>query len=374
MNRGGIETWIMNVLRRMDTSAVQFDFLVETTKPAAYDAEILAAGGVIHQSPPLRRRGRAALRLGQILRQYGPYDVVHAHGRHNMGVWVTVAAALGVPVRIGHVHNVTDSHNEDPVRRAYKRATKALLRRNATWVLGCSQAAVDSLYGPGAGGAHDNIAVLPYGIDLGRFTRQGSRAEVAAELDIPPGAKIAGHVGRLVWEKNHGFLLEVFAELHRRDPAWLLLLVGDGPLRGAIEQKAAVLGIAQQVRFTGVRADVPRLMSAMDVFVFPSKIEGFGLVLVEAQALGLACVLGEHLPAEVDLDGADGDLIHRLPLNAGAAAWADAAARAVEQVAGPLERAERVAAAHARVAASPFHIDRSVELLLGTYYNFAHAP
>jgi glycosyltransferase involved in cell wall biosynthesis len=350
-------------LRRIDTRSIQFDFLVETAEPADYDAEILASGGQILRSPVFRRRGRAALRLAEVLRGHGPYDVVHAHGRHNMALPLFVAAAMRVPVRIAHVHNVTDSHNQDPIQRAYKRAMKRLLLHSATWILGCSTAALESLYGEGATRAHARLEMLPYGIDMAAFTPRPDRAAALRDLGIPPGARIAGHVGRFVWEKNHAFLIEIFAALGRRDPAWFLLLVGDGRLRGEIERAVAAAGLGKRVCFAGVRSDVPDLMSAMDVFLFPSLIEGFGLVLVEAQVLGLPCVLGEHLPGDVDVHT---ELIHRVPLDAGAGAWADAAERA----ASTPRRNDR---AHTVVAASRFNIDRSVELLLTRYYNFGHA-
>jgi glycosyltransferase involved in cell wall biosynthesis len=361
MNRGGIETWIMNVLRRIDTRAIQFDFLVETAEPADYDAEILASGGQILRSPVFRRRVPAAARLAEVLRRHGPYDVVHAHGRHNMALPLSVAAAMRVPVRVAHVHNVTDSHDQDSIQRAYKRAMKRLLLHSATWILGCSTAALESLYGEGATRAHARLEMLPYGIDMAAFTPRPGRAALR-ELGIPPGARIAGHVGRFVWEKNHAFLIEIFAELARRDPAWFLLLVGDGRLRSEIERAVAAAGLVDRVCFAGVRTDVPDLMSAMDVFLFPSLIEGFGLVLVEAQALGLCCVLGEHLPGDVDVVT---ELIHRVPLDAGASAWADAAERAESAP----RRNDR---AHTVVASSRFNIDRSVELLLTRYYNFGH--
>jgi glycosyltransferase involved in cell wall biosynthesis len=363
MNRGGVETWIMNVLRRIDTQRIQFDFLVETAEPADYDAEILASGGQILRSPLFRRRGRAAARLAEVLRRHGPYDVVHAHGRHNMALPLSVAAAMRVPVRIGHVHNMTDSHDQDRVQRAYKRAMKQLLLGSATWILGCSTAALESLYGQDATRAHRKLAMLPYGIDMAAFAPRPRPDALLRDLDIPPGARIAGHVGRFVWEKNHAFLIEIFAQLARRDPAWRLLMVGDGRLRGEIEQAVAAAGLGDRVRFAGVRTDVPDLMAAMDVFVFPSAIEGFGLVLVEAQALGLPCVLGQHLPGDVDVNA---QLIHRVSLDAGASAWADAAERAASAP-------RRDDQAHAIVASSRFNIERSVELLLTRYYNFGHA-
>lgn len=366
MERGGIETWIMNVMRAMDTSAVRFDFLVEATAPCSYDDEIIARGGRILRAPRFRHRGRFARRLVEVLRREGPYHVVHAHGRHDMGLPIAVAAALRVPVRIGHVHNITDYHDQDPIRRTYKRLMRRLLLDSATWILGCSTAALASLYGDTDAAGHAKLAMLPYGIDLSRFQRQDSRAAITRELDIAPQSKILGHVGRFVWEKNHAFLVEVLGELVRRDPAWVLMLVGDGPLRADTERLLADRGLTPHVRFTGARADVPALMSAMDVFAFPSHQEGFGLVMVEAQALGLPCVISQSIPAEVEVVDMDPALVLRVDTRTGPAAWASAIERAA---AAP----PRAAEAHAQVARSPFGIERSVETLLRRYYNLDHA-
>lgn len=366
MNRGGVETWIMNVLRRIDTQDIGFDFFVEATDKADYDDEIVSAGGRIHRSPPFRQRGRAALALARVLRQHGPYDVVHAHGRHDMAWPLTVAVGARVPVRIGHVHNVKQSHERTLAQKVYKRAMKRTLSSSATWILGCSNAALESLYGDGAVTRHSRVRMLPYGIDMSAFVRRDSRATIERELEIPPNGRIVGHVGRFVWEKNHPMLIDTFAELAGRDPSWYLLMVGDGRERDAIARKIDLLGLRERVRFTGVRSDVPALISAMDVFVFPSLIEGFGLVMIEAQALGVPCVLGQHLPSELDVHR---DIMHRLPLDAGAAAWADAVERATQVSAD--ERQAGIAAAHDSVAASPFNIDRSVSLLLSRYYGFA---
>ena len=364
MERGGIETWIMNVMRAMDTGALRFDFLVEAAGPCSYDDEIVARGGRILRAPRFRHRGRFARRLAEVLRREGPYHAVHAHGRHDMGLPIAVAAALRVPVRIGHVHNITDHHDRDPLRRTYKRLMRRLLLSSATWILGCSTAALASLYGPGAG--HAKLEMLPYGIDLSRFRRQDSRTAIARALDIAPDRKILGHVGRFVWEKNHPFLVEVLGELVRRDPAWVLVLVGDGPLRADTERLLADRGLTPHVRFTGARADVPALMSAMDVFAFPSHQEGFGLVMVEAQALGLPCVISQAIPIEVEVVELDPALVQRVDTRTGPAAWASAIERAA---AAPLRAAE----AHAQVARSRFAIERSVETLVRRYYNLGHA-
>jgi hypothetical protein len=131
---------------------------------------------------------------------------------------------------------------------------------------------------------------------------------------------VVGHVGRFEAQKNHTFLLRVAAEYLKRAPETIFLLVGDGPLRNDIEGEARKLGIAGQICFAGVRKDVPALMrGVMDVFVLPSLFEGLPLVLLEAQAAGLPCMLSDNIAEESDVVPL---LIHRESLASSAACWA----------------------------------------------------
>jgi glycosyltransferase involved in cell wall biosynthesis len=140
-------------------------------------------------------------------------------------------------------------------------------------------------------------------------------------LGIANNTFVLGHVGRFVSAKNQEFLLHTLQHLLRRDPAYRLLLVGDGPRRVFVAREAHRLGVERQVVWAGNRKDVARLMlAAMDVFVFPSRYEGLGLVAIEAQAAGLPCVLSSEVPDEATV--VDG-LVHRLALSAGPSGWAE---------------------------------------------------
>ncbi len=133
-------------------------------------------------------------------------------------------------------------------------------------------------------------------------------------------AFVIGHVGRFVKQKNHEFLLDIFAEIIKLEPTARMLLIGDGPLRQHIGVKAKQLGLGDKVVFTGVRSDVPALHNAMDVFVLPSYYEGLCLVGIEAQANGLQYFLSDNITREVKVTA----LCHFMSLAQTANVWAQA--------------------------------------------------
>lgn len=301
MNRGGVETWLMHVLRHIDRERFQMDFLVHTTESAAYDDEIRARGSrVIPCLAPNRpwQYGRA---FRKIVGDFGPYDVVHSHVHHYSGLVLALARSAGVAGRIAHSHNDTRTVNSavSPQRKAYLVLMRHLIDRFATAQLAASQEASLALFGQRE--ADDpRTRILYYGIDLTPFEDEIDAESVRTELGIPPNAFVVGHVGSFSTQKNHALLVRIIEALVAIEPRTHALLVGDGELRAAIEDDVRARGLADRVTMTGVRSDVPRLMmGAMDVFVMPSLYEGLPVVGIEAQAAGLPCVISREISPEV---------------------------------------------------------------------------
>lgn len=334
MNPGGVETWLMHVLRRIDRERFRMDFLVHTTTPCAYDDEIRSLGSEIIPCLGPRNPFRYARRLRDVLAR-NDYTIVHSHVHHYSGLVLRVAAKAGVPTRIAHSHNDTSTleRTGSPARKLYLALMKRWIDRYATLGFACSRPAAACLFG--ADWATDNrYSVLYYGIDLKCFRANGlNPAAVRREIGIPSGAIVVGHVGRMAPQKNHLFLIDIFAEIRKREPRAHLLLIGDGPLRPAIEQRVQKHGLGNSVTFAGLRPDVPRLMlAAMDVFLFPSLYEGLPVVLIEAQAAGLPSVISNVVPPEVDLLSS---LVSRIDLARASDQWAAAAlAAAIPAVEG----------------------------------------
>jgi len=360
MDYGGIETWLMHVWRHIDRTKFQFDFCYTKPQPGAYAPEIQALGGRmvacrLNQRNPFgfARRFRALLREGQ-------YSVVHSHVHHFSGFVIRLAHRAGVPMRIAHSHNTSDGKASTPPRLLYRALMSHWIRKYATYGLAASAPAAAALFGPDWQ-SDPRFRVLYCGIDLEPFRQEVSREAVRQELGIPKDAPVVGHVGRFTPQKNHAFLLQIAAEVVKMRPDVRFLLVGDGPLRPQIEARARELGIAGNAIFTGVRSDVPRLMlGAMDAFIFPSLWEGLGLVVVEAQAAGLPCIVSEWVPAEATVlpEG-----VERVPLSGGQGQWVLALVQALEH--RELDRG----ASTDLVAASAFSIVRSAHALEELYRN-----
>jgi glycosyltransferase involved in cell wall biosynthesis len=355
---GGIEIWLLNVLRATDRARYPMDFLVLTDQPGACE-EVRALGGRVIACPHPRRPWLAARRFREILRTQGPYAVVHSHVHHYSGFLMRLAADAGVPVRVAHSHNdtrVVEKHASWR-RRFYLGLMKRWIRRFATHRIAVSRSAAEDLFGPDWS-SDRRCRVIACGIDFAAFAGADCRVAMRQSLGLAEDALVIGHVGRFQERKNHRFLLEIAAQVFARDPDARLLLVGEGELRPVIEARAAELRMADRVVFTGARADVAALMQAMDVFVFPSHHEGLGLVLLEAQATGLPSLMADHLPAAAIVLP---QLIHRLSLKAPAAKWAEC----VLQIAGraPIRRDSALKA----MSKSEFSIQRSVVRLLQVY-------
>ncbi len=310
MGRGGLETMLMNYYRHMDRSKVQFDFLVHRDFKADYDDEIEALGGKIYHLPRLVPWSRSYHRaVNAFFAAHPEYKIVHVHQDCLSSIILKAAGRHGVPVRIAHSHN---SNQDKNLKYLIKLYYKQFIPKFATDLFACGKEAGDWMFG----GA--SYRIFNNAIDVARYSyRADVKQQTRKQLGIAQDAFVVGHVGRFHAVKNHSFLLDIFYELKKQAGNAVLVLTGDGPLRPEMEKKAAGLGLSESVIFTGIRSDVPELMQAMDVFVFPSLYEGVPVSLVEAQAAGLPCVVSDAVPKECRQT----DLVEQLSLNEPGTVW-----------------------------------------------------
>ncbi|MEH7380040.1 glycosyltransferase family 1 protein [Bacillus sp. JJ1533] len=315
MNRAGTETMLMNIYRNINHEKVQFDFISYSHIDAHYDNEIKSLGGrVIKLS-----NTQSIKELVSVIKKYGPYEAVHSHTLFHCGVANLAAKLAGIKIRVAHAH--TTLYKSDSVlRKIYINGMRNIILSTSTHLLACSNEAGKYLFGKNAI-KKSKYNFFPNIIDYSIFLKvdndQINRFKNEAFLE---DGIVIGHIGRFIESKNHKFILEILKSLLNRDPNITLLLVGDGDLRKEIEERAKNENIYNNLRFVGNRNDISTMLHCMDVFVFPSIYEGLGLVLLEAQASGLHCIVSEAIQQEADLDVG---LFTRLKLNDGAEVWAN---------------------------------------------------
>lgn len=304
MGLGGTETYLMNIYRNIDRQKVQFDFLTyyEDGESGYYDDEIIQMGGKIHNIPSVTKAGflKFINNTRQVIRN-GNYTIIHAHTTHNIGLAMFAAKQEGVNIRIAHVHNTKVGGNATIVEKMYRKMMKHWINRYANKFCACSAKAAEHLFT--RKNIEKNYTYLPNSVDLNPFVIKsieddGSLKEV---LKIPKNSKIVGHIGRYGKAKNHEFIITMFNNLLQKRKDVYLVLVGDGATRSKIEEKIKKMGIVDHVKVLGLRKDIADLMNIMDVFILPSLYEGFGIVLLEAQASGLPCIVSENVQAEPDM-------------------------------------------------------------------------
>lgn len=324
MNRAGAETWLMHILRCVDRERLRMDFIVHSEQDFAYADECRSLGSQLLLCESPSRPLRYAHNFRRILNQSGRYDVVHSHVHHFSGYVLRLAHESGVPVRIAHSHVDTSEIDQraGALRRAYLALSRRWIMQHATCLLAGTNASARSLFGANYE-ADSRLQILPYRLDLSEYRVPVDRLQVRASLGLPGDAFVIGHIGRFSAQKNHAFLIAVAGAVAKRVPKTHLLLLGVGELREEIERVVAEAGLAHRTVFAGSRADLPRMLAAMDVFVFPSLYEGNPLALIAAQAAGLPCVISDSITDEADVVTT---LIRRLSLSDPSETWA----RAVE--------------------------------------------
>jgi len=184
-------------------------------------------------------------------------------------------------------------------------------------------------------------------------------------LGLPLTSKVILHVGSHVPSKNLHFLLEICRPILVKEPGAAIVLAGSGPLTGALKDRARELGIASQTVFLGIRDDIPRIMRAADLLLFPSLFEGLPVTVVEAQAMGLRSLIADHVAAEVELVK---ELVHRFPLAEPPEKWSRRALQLMEMPPADAQASFRL------VEASPFNITHSARALMALYAKQSSLP
>lgn len=244
--------------------------------------------------------------------------LVYIHTHHAMDAFRDALAAKnsGVATVVVHSHN-TGALYHVQAHRAFRHLLALLpIRRFA-----CSEAAGHWMF------TKNNFRVIHNGLDLDAIYFRPERREEVRKAMGWEGQKIIGHVGRFNEQKNHRFLVAVFAEIHRKDPQTRLVLVGKGELEPEIRELVREKGLEDAVDFLGVRSDAQTLYQGMDLLLFPSLFEGLSVVLIEAQACDLPCLISNTNSQETAVT----DRLCPMSLNESPERWAEEALRLLNE-------------------------------------------
>lgn len=305
MDRAGAETMLMNLYRNIDRSKVQFDFVTFTYDKADYDDEIRALGGVIIPIVANNSLGRM-LKLYQFLQAHSEYQTIHSHVLLNNAFHLTAAFLAGVKKRISHSHN-TSNGVSNPLAKGYEIFAKKIINRLATHKIACGHAAANYLYND-----DKNVLTLPNAVDVQHIHQTVEKSRVSSQHLFDRNKLNIIHVARFMPVKNHRFTLDIAEAMIEKRTDFIIHLVGDGVLRQEIEHQIRERNLGKYINLLGVCSNVIELMANADAMILPSLHEGFPVVLVESQAVGLPTLLSDTIAQEVDLNLG---LVQFLPLN-----------------------------------------------------------
>ena len=318
MNRGGLETMLMNYYRQIDRTQMQFDFLTHRDYEGDYGDEIKQLGGKLYHMPVLNPFSSGYRKqLGDFFDAHPEYKIVHVHQDCLSGVILHVAKKHGVPVRIAHSHGANQIRDiKYPIKLVYRH----FIAKYATKLMACGEDAGKWMF------CGAPFEILSNAIPAASYSFNDEVKKLQREKwNIQPDELLVGHVGSFTVPKNHSLLLDIFREIQKRTDA-KLLIVGDGNQRPVIEEKIQKLGLQEKVILAGLRSDVSDLLQAMDVFVFPSLYEGLPVTLVEAQASGLPCLISDKVSMECKMTEA----VQQIPLTESPEIWAEKAIEAAK--------------------------------------------
>lgn len=325
---GGAESRIMDLYRQMNRDEIQFDFLVHSSavngfredaperKPQFYDEEIRQLGGHIYVLPKFKVYNypiyhKAIQDFFDIHREF---RVIQGHMTSTAGIYLPIAKKSGVPITVAHSRNAGVDKGLKGIATKFFRRN---LARKADFCFACSELAGKDVFGDAAM-RQGRVKIIHNAIDAGRFTYDPrKRAEVREKLGLKEQFVI-GHVGRFDYQKNHPYLIEIFAKLCEIRQDAVLLLLGEGSGMESIKEKCRMLGIGEKVMFLGNQKKPEDYYQVMDIFLLPSFFEGLPGVLVEAQAAGLRCFVSDTVTREAKAT----DLVTYLSIEQPAGEWA----------------------------------------------------
>ena len=316
LGTGGVQNVIMSIVRGLNKSC-QFDAIVFDHDYIEYEEEFLKQGeiytlGLFPKNRSFRSRLDFYIRplylytnFLKIMKEKGPYDIVHCHNYYEEALALKAAYKCKIPIRIAHNHTLIPVSKKNVLRKIYNYIYRKMINKYATSLVACSKSSGLSFYG-----SDNRQLMIENAVDSKVFNYVNGD-------NIDPWSFL--HIGRWGGPKNQLFLLDVFSELCKYNSNSVLSLVGYGDENELerINEKAKELGVIDRIRFYPSNSNISALMQTNNIFIFPSLFEGLGIVLIEAQSTGMKCFASTAVPVDSNLG-----LVDYIPLDSGPFEWA----------------------------------------------------
>lgn len=298
LNDGGIERLLFEYYKRFNRDEIVFDFAINDTNEGILEQKLTEMGSKIYRYTKFRVNFFKGVQdLNKII-ETGHYDIVHSHLANRGFLSLHHAKKCGVNVRISHCHSAFEP--ESVALKKFRIISTPLTKKYSTHLFACGDDAGKWMWGR-KDFENGRVTIMRNAIDVIKFTfSESCRLKMRKKLGIE-NKYVIGCVGRLSYQKNQEFLIDVFNKYHQENPESYLLIIGTGDKKEIIEEKVIAYKLQDSVHLLGVRNDVEALLCAFDSYILPSRYEGLPISVVEAQCSGLNCVLSDSITHEVAL-------------------------------------------------------------------------
>lgn len=313
---GGVESRQMDLLRSLDTTRVQFDFMIHTKDHCVYEEEAKSLGAKIYNVPRFKFYNIFQYKKAwnSFFKEHPEIKAVHGHMTSTAGIYLPIAKKYGC-YTIAHVRSAG-------VDKGLKGVLTKLLRKGLVnkcdQPIACSKLAGINVYGKKAV-EENRVIIFNNAIEADKFEYNTiKREEIRKQYNIKENEYLVGHVGRLYPPKNHYYMLEILQELKKTDTNVRLMFVGEGQMEAELKAKAEELGITDKLIFAGRHSNVEDYYSAFDFFILPSFYEGLPGSVIEAMASGLHGMISDRVTKECLIT----DLFTQMSIDVPASEWA----------------------------------------------------
>lgn len=305
-NDDGITNVLMKYLRSFDKKKIIYDFMCFSSDPDNnrknyFKAEIEAMGGkVFYISSPLNPISFFKEWREFCSNNYGNYDFLENNLVFLGAFFKNAKKLLGVSKVITHSHvtKFGDSFISNIRNKTFYYMTGAIL---GDVLFSSSKLAGKEMFRKKINEKPWFVVNNAFNVEEYKFN-MGKRSFIRDKMNWN-NKFVIGHVGRFTSQKNHKFIIKLYKRYLSFNQNSILVLVGDGKLKPKIESYVNRKNLQNNVFFLGIRNDIPTLLQGFDLFLFPSKFEGLGLSVVEAQIAGLPCLISDRVPEEADISG-----------------------------------------------------------------------